>query len=142
MTKKQFLSQAFYIDNQINTTREEIQRLRDMLQDITSHLKDDCVQQSKKADKVGEIVASIVDLEEEYLADVENLLITKKVIHETIATVERTDLRLLLEMRYIHFHKWERIACDLNYGWRHVHKLHALALEKMALNGTLICDMM
>lgn len=63
-----------------------------------------------------------------------------------IDQIAEERLRVLLFRRYRDFHTWGQICEDMQYSWRHVHRLHVKALleakkvldhEKMAHNGTL-----
>ena len=40
-----------------------------------------------------------------------------------------TDLRMILEKRYLCFHSWEKIASEMFYDLRWLHRLHGRALE-------------
>lgn len=46
---------------------------------------------------------------------------------EPLAPMERTLIRL----HYFQGLTWEQVAVEMNYTWRHVHRLHGKALEKL-----------
>lgn len=79
------------------------------------------------------IVARIVDLEAEINADIDRLISLRAEITAAIEVVDDANLRLLLEYRYIVGWTWERIAVKMDYGWRHVHKMHSVALSKIKM---------
>lgn len=54
-------------------------------------------------------------------------------IEELINNVENYTQRLLLRYRYINGFSFERIAVELNYSWRHTHRLHSKALDNINL---------
>lgn len=61
--------------------------------------------------------------------DIDNLVDLKEEISQVIAGVEQTDLRMILEKRYLCFHSWEKIASEMFYDLRWLHRLHGRALE-------------
>nr|DAN58962.1 MAG TPA: Protein of unknown function (DUF1492) [Caudoviricetes sp.] len=65
------------------------------------------------------------------------LLKILKEIMEAIMKVEDPTLRNLLIYRYLDFETWESIAVMMNYGIRHVYKLHGRALNHIdkIING-------
>lgn len=46
---------------------------------------------------------------------------------EVLDPLERTIVRLY----YIKGLTWEEVAVEMSYSWRHVHRLHSAALEKL-----------
>lgn len=57
----------------------------------------------------------------------------RKNIEELINNVENYTERLLLRYRYINGFSFERIAVELDYSWRHTHRLHTKALDNINL---------
>ena len=56
----------------------------------------------------------------------------KQEILEAVNKVNDSTLRTLLIARYINFKKWEKIACEMHYSYKHiVHILHPKALSKL-----------
>ena len=53
----------------------------------------------------------------------------KKEIMGVIKAVENPEYQTLLEKRYLCFLSWEKIAVDMGYDLRYIHKLHTRALE-------------
>ena len=70
-----------------------------------------------------------IDLQCEINKDIDNLVGLKEEISQVIAGVEQTDLRMILEKRYLCFHSWEKIASEMFYDLRWLHRLHGRALE-------------
>lgn len=50
-------------------------------------------------------------------------------VMEYIELLPPCPMRVVLYKRYVNYHKFERIAIELNYSWQHVHKLHSKALD-------------
>lgn len=62
-------------------------------------------------------------------------------IEDCISTLP-ADQRVLMRLRYIEGLKWERIACEMNYSWQHLHRIHGQVLQKMRVNESIICAIM
>lgn len=50
-----------------------------------------------------------------------------------IALLPDGPMKLVMQRRYLNYQKWEKIAADLGYSWRQIHRLHSRAL-KIILN--------
>lgn len=85
---------------------------------------------SDLSDYVVKINEKIEELKEQYYAT-----IAKKLeIKERIRKVSDTELQEILELRYIHFYSWEKIATERGYTYRHVLRLHGEALKKFKMS--------
>lgn len=49
-------------------------------------------------------------------------------IYKTISRLDNENEREVMVRRYINGDKWEEIAVKMNYGYRHIHKIHGSAL--------------
>lgn len=92
-------------------------------------------------EKNGNSVENAYVMLAEYEAEADRLMNElvkeRKSAEQLISTVNDNVHREILTRRYIIGQRWEDIADSMNYGVRHVHKLHGAALQNMALNGTL-----
>lgn len=129
MTTKEFLNQAYRIDQRINSKLEQIISLHALATKATSTLSDMPVSKAESQSRMADIIAKIVDLENEINADIERLVEIKKDIVSTIKKVQNPELHTLLELRYLCFRTWEQIAVEMNYDLRYLHKLHRRSLE-------------
>ena len=59
---------------------------------------------------------------------IDRLYEIKKEILENVNKLDDATLRTLLILRYLNFQTWEMIACKMNYGYRHILRLHGNAL--------------
>ena len=84
---------------------------------------------SKSTSSMADTINKIIDLQYEINKDIDNLVDLKEEISQVIAGVEQTDLRMILEKRYLCFHSWEKIASEMFYDLRWLHRLHGRALE-------------
>jgi hypothetical protein len=128
---KDYLSQAYRIDQRINSKIEQVQSLRDLAEKATATLSDMPRSSTPNVHRMEDVIAKMVDLESEINADLNHLIDLKHEIVTVIKCVSDTELQTLLEMRYLCFEKWEEIAVALHYDIRHIHRLHGRALGEV-----------
>ncbi len=132
LSAKDYLSQAYRIDQRINSKIEQVQSLRDLAEKATATLSD--VPPSKgtrNIHRMEDVIAKMVDLESEINADLTHLINLKHEIVTVIKCVESPELQTLLELRYLCFKTWEQIAVELHFDLRWVHRLHNRALNEV-----------
>ena len=129
MNAKDYLSQAKYLDQSINAKIQQLGQLNDLATKATAVLTGMPHNPSGSTSTMADTVVKIVDLQDEINHDIDELVDLKAEIREVIDAVPDTDLRLILEERYLNWKSWEQIAVSLGYNLRYVHKLHRLALE-------------
>ena len=103
MTNKEYLRQAYRLDQKINSDIEEVARLREMAGSISSPVLGD----------------KVVDL--------------KSQMRDVIAAVPDTDERMVLRYRYIHNLTWEQIGNELNADKSTIRRWHGSALTHVVL---------
>lgn len=54
----------------------------------------------------------------------------KREIMGVIRAIENLEYQTLLELRYLCFYPWEKVAVEMDYDLRYMHKLHRKALEQ------------
>ena len=128
MTIKEYLSQAYRIDQRIDSKLEQVQSLRESATKATSTLSDTYSGNSNKQKMEG-VIVKIVDLENDIKDEIERLVCLKRKIVSMIKKVKNPEYQTLLERRYLCFKTWEQIAVEMNYELRYLHKLHKYALE-------------
>ena len=101
MTTKEFLNQAYRIDQRINSKLEQIISLHELATKATSTLSDVPVSGTKSQSRMADVITKIVDLETEINKDIEELVGIKKNIVSTIKKVQNPELQTLLELRYL-----------------------------------------
>lgn len=132
MNAKEYLQQIELYDTQIKNKLDEIADLRSMIMHITSTLRPDGGSPSGGvADRVGNTVAKIVDLEAEVNASVDRFVDLKREISKTIEQVENPDELRLLYLRYFKYMPWEEIALEMGYTYRNVCYMHSRALQSL-----------
>lgn len=133
MTAKEYLNQAYRLDQRIRSKQEQIAALNDLATDCSATLTGMPRNPNRGGSRMADAVAKIIDLQNEVAADMEHLVELKAEIITTIKAVDCIEYQLILEKRYISGKSWPEIAVDLGYKMRHLYKLHDDALEKIKI---------
>ncbi len=128
MSPKEYLSQAYRIDQRINSKLEQVVCLRELATKATSTLSDMPSSGTRNIHSMEGIIAKMVDLETEINQDIDTLVDLKREIVSLIKQIQNTEYQTLLELRYLCFKTWEQIAVDLGYSSKHVFYLHDKAV--------------
>lgn len=129
MTAVEFLSQAYLMDQQIRSKREQLVMLRSMATSFYNPTDQEQVSCTPKTYALEESVIKIVEAENELKAQVDQLVEIMMEIRRVIAAVQDVRLRLVLEKRYLMFQPWKEIAADMVRSVRWVQQKHVMALE-------------
>ena len=131
MNAKEYLLQIRKLDRQIDDKVSMLKSLYDCVTSVTSVMQDTPVKGSGAGDKIGNTVAKIVDLQAEVNADVDRYVDLKC---EAMARINKLDppYSCILYKRYFEYKSWEQIAVELNFSFRHVTRMHGVALKKMS----------
>jgi seryl-tRNA synthetase len=128
MTAKEYLSQAYRIDQRINSKLEQIRSLRDLATKATAALSDSPVSGTRNVHSMEDTINKIVDLEDEINADIDALVDLKRDFMTVIKQVNNLEHQTLLELRYLCFYRWENIAVIMERSNQHTFRLHDAAL--------------
>ena len=127
MTAKEYLSQAYRIDQRINAKLMRISELRALAQKCTVAYGGERVSHTRNVASLEDSVMKIMEAEKELDVQIDLLVDTKKEIESVIERVPDADCRLLLEMRYLAMESWTEIARQMR-----VYRLHDKSLELVA----------
>ena len=133
MSTKEYLSQAYRIDQRINSKLEQVMSLRALLGKATGALSGAPKAATPNPHSMEDTICKMVDMEHEINADIDTLVDLKTEIMTCIKRVENPEYQTLLELRYLCFKPWEEIADQLGYTQRHMLRMHDLALESICL---------
>lgn len=133
MTAKEYLSQAYRIDQRINSKLEQIQSLRRLLTKVNSTLDDMPGNPNRDRSFVEEYLVKIVDLEREIDSEIDRLVTIKADIMRAISAVDDAECRDVLEGRYLRHLTWESLAMEMAYSVRNVQYIHGKALGKISV---------
>lgn len=128
MTAKEYLSQAYRIDQRINSKIEQIASLRELSLKATTTLSD-MPKGTQNVHSKEKIITKMMDLENEINTDIDELVDIKQTIVSVIKAVDNTEYQTLLELRYLCFKQWEQIAVTMGYSLHHLYKIHNAALK-------------
>ena len=133
MTTKEYLAQAYRIDQRINSKLEQIVSLRELATKATSTLSDTPPSGSRNVHSMEGIIVKMMELENEINADIDVLVDLKKEIMSIIKKINNPEQQTLLELRYLCFKTWEQIAVDMGYSIQNAYKVHDRALENIII---------
>lgn len=133
---KEYLSQIRYIDNDIRSRQEEVERLQSMLTVNTSSIKEDKVQESRQGYYDDRYMAYLKE-KEKINSLIDELVNLKVKITNEIDLLEDRRYRVILREYYLNMRSFPNIAYSMNYDLRHVHRLHGEAL--LAIKDVIVC---
>ena len=136
MNAKEYLSQAMYIDQRIESKLEQIMKLRESATKATATLSDMPRPDSPNVQSMEETIVKIVDLEREINRDIDALVDLKAEARKVISKLDNPEQQLILEMRYLCYKSWAEIAEDLSFSESNVYKIHGEALKRIVLPET------
>ena len=131
MTAKQYLSQAYRLNERINSDLSGLDRLRDLAISLSSVNYDGIrVSSTRRTEEPFEkTTCKIIDAEKKINAEIERLVDLKAEISGAISQLANVDEQLLLRFRYINNYGCEKIAVLMSVSMRTVHRIHASALR-------------
>lgn len=127
MTAKQYLSRARGIDRKINSLLETKQNIKDNLMKITQNYDADGASSTKDPHKYDRLI--IIENQIDDLID--QMLIVKSEVLETVYQVQDWRLQEVLKRRYVDMQSFEQIAYNMNYAWRQIMRLHKKGLQEV-----------
>lgn len=137
MTPKEYLNQAYWLDRRIDSKLEQLSALRDTATKTTAVMDGEVVSHTRNVHSLQDVIAKIVDMQEEINGDIDALVDLKRDIMRTIREIEDPEAQTVLELRYLCFKRWEEISVIMNYSVRRVYQIHDEALEKIPVPETL-----
>ncbi len=129
MTAREYLSQAYRLDQRIQSKKNQIVSLENVAMNCTSAITGMPHNPSPTISPMADAVCKIVDIKNDLKYELTQLLNYKISILELIRSVKDLEYKLILEKRYLCYQQWEEIACDLNYSVSWVLKLHRKSLR-------------
>ena len=129
MTAKEFLGQAYRLDQRINSKLQQIDSLRGLTQKVTQSYDNEVVSRTRNVSSLEDAIIHLMEAEEQLNMQIDKLVDTKIEIGKLIDMVHNESYRLLLEKRYLCFLSWDQIAAEMHYSRRWVLNKHERALE-------------
>lgn len=128
-----YLKRFSTLDKEIDRKIAEIAYWRSKLEKVTAVYTSEPKGGGSIYSRTEEFVTKIVDLEREVNAGIDRLVDIRQDIIRAIESVKDDRARLLLQYRYIDGKSFEWIAAEMNYSWRHIHRLHSQALTNIQI---------
>ena len=133
MSAKEYLSQAMYIDQRINSKLEQVMTLRETATKATATLTDMPRSDSPNLQSMENTIVKIVDLENEINRDIDRLVDLKAEVRQLIAALENPEQQLILELRYLCFKQWSAIMEEMGISETSVYRIHGEALKNIVV---------
>ena len=133
MTAKEYLGQAYRLDQRINSKLEQVSSLTELAKNVTTTLTGMPRNPNHATSTMADAIAKIIDLQAEINGDIDRLVDLKREMVKMIKAVNNPEYQTLLELRYLCFYTWEQIAVDMGYNVRHVYRIHDEAVECVVL---------
>ena len=133
MTAKEYLSQAMYIDQRINSKLEQVMTLRETATKATATLTDMPRSDSPNLQSMENTIVKIVDLENEINWDIDRLVDLKAEVRQLIAALENPEQQLILELRYLCFKQWSAIMEEMGISETSMYRIHGEALKNIVV---------
>lgn len=130
LNAKDYLSQAYRIDQRINSKIEQVSSLNNMATKATSTITDMPGSATRNIHRMEDVITKIIDMQAEINADIDKLIDLKAEIMDAIKGVDNLEYQTILELRYLCYKPWEQIAIELGYSVNNVFKMHRKALEE------------
>ena len=131
MTARDYLTQAYRLDQRINSKLEQVESLNGLATKVNSTLSGMPKNPNRATSTMADIVTKIIALQAEINNDIDRLVDLKREMVAVITAVDNTEYQTLLELRYLCFKTWEQIGVDLGYNVRHVYRMHDEAVESI-----------
>ena len=131
MTVKEYLSQAKFLDQRINSKSQQVAALNDLATKATSTLTGMPRNPNHATSSMEDVIAKIIDLQAEINNDIDTLVDLKRSLSKTIKAVDSPEYQTVLEKRYLCFQSWEQIAVEMGYDLRWLYRIHGKALEEV-----------
>jgi DNA-directed RNA polymerase specialized sigma subunit len=134
MTVKEFLNQAYLLDQRIKSDTLECEELRIMAETISSPGFEEHFNASRNIDApYVRTLEKLLELEEKIMTEMSLLLEVKQQIRDVISQVDKNEYQMVLKYRYIHNYSWPRIADMLNVDATTVQRWHNKAIGRIIL---------
>ena len=134
MTAKEYLNQAYMLNELINSDAEELERLRDLSVKIAGGNYGERVMSSgRKEPSFVRYIDEIDEMKQKIHAELCELVLLKRNITQAINRMENREERLVLTYRYLSNKTWEQISSILSVSIRTVHRIHQSALNHFSV---------
>lgn len=128
MNTREYLNQIQRYDRVIRNKYVELEQLEAHATGLSSFSYGDRVQTSGSQDKIGDLVAKIVDLQSEIADTTKEYLEKKTQVIKTIDSVKNSVLYDILFKKYVEGKTLDIIADEIGYSYQRIKELHLSAI--------------
>ena len=134
MTPKEYLKQAYRLDQKINSDIAEAARLREMASSVGSPGFEEHYNPNRPTEaSFVRCLERVWELEQKINAEIDKLVDLKEQIRTVIDKVENPDEQMVLRYRYIHNWTWEQIGDTLYADESSIRRWHSRALQQITV---------
>lgn len=134
MTAKEYLGQAYRIDQRIKNKTEQLNSFRELAVNVSSTISDYPSKGTRNVHRLENTIVKIIDMENQIKADIDRLINLKIEITNAIASVNDEHCRMVLELHYLQFKSWTDIAFEMNYSPRQISRIKDKAHKQIEEN--------
>lgn len=134
MTAKQYLRQAYRLNELIDSDLKELDQLRDLASSVSSPNLSGMPHSPNRNTEPAFVrcLPKIIDLENKINDEIDRYVDLKEEIRNKVEQIQDKNERLILQNRYLLFHTWETIAEELDFTTQWVHEIHKRALQSFS----------
>ena len=129
MTAREYLGQAYRLDQRINSKLQQIEQIRSLAQKVSVSYGGETVSHTRNVTSMEDTIIRLMEAEKGIKLQIDELVDLKLRISNLIDQVRNESYRVILEKRYLCFLSWDQIASDMSYSKRWVEIMHSRALE-------------
>ena len=134
MNAKEYLRQAYRLDQKINSDIEEVARLREMAKSVRSPGFEQHYNPNRPTEApFARCLERVWELEQKINAEIDRFVDLKEQIRTAIDNVENTDEQMVLRYRYVHNWTWEQIGAELHADESTIRRWHGRALQHIVV---------
>ena len=134
MTSKEYLRQAYRLNELIDSDGKELERLRDLSFKIAGgNYGERLISSGRKEPSFVRYIDEIDEMEQKIHVELCELVLLKRNITQAINRMENREERLVLTYRYLSNKTWEQISSILSVSIRTVHRIHQSALNHFSV---------
>ena len=131
MSVKEWLLRAWKIDNEITALERELFSARERMLSVTAHYSD-IKAQTSQGNAVEIASVNYIEYKDQLMERIDNFFAIKREVAHAMSKIGDSACRTLLELRYLQYLTWERIAEEMNLSDKWIRtKLHSKALNAM-----------
>ena len=130
--KKEFLQSYQLAKRDVTRLEEQLAELRIGKMSPGCDIGDGLPHANNATDLSG-YAAKVDELEDEIIAARYQRILAYQQVRNCIEALEDEREKMLLTYRYIRGLKWEEICVKMDYKWRQVHRIHAMALKNLKM---------